>query len=82
MVLNEGDTAEGFDLSAHDGTIIHLDSFKNEKNVVLCFYPKNQLRFCPSKKVFDMAKSVISVYPQIESADAVVFAISVDDVQS
>ena len=82
MVLNEGDTAEGFELSAHDGTIIYLDSFKNEKNVVLCFYPKNQLRFCPSKKVFDMAKSVISVYPQIESADGVVFAISVDDVQS
>ena len=34
MVLNEGDTAEGFELSAHDGTIIYLDSFKNEKNVV------------------------------------------------
>ena len=82
MVLNEGDTAEGFELSAHDGTILYLESIKNEKNVVLCFYPKNQLRFCPSKKVFDMAKSVISVYPQIESADGVVFAISVDDVQS
>ena len=82
MVLNEGDTAESFELPAHDGSTIRLDSFKNEKNVVLCFYPKNQLRFCPSKKVFDMAKGVIAVYPQIESADGVLFAISVDDIES
>ena len=55
MVLSEGDTADNFELSAHDGSTIRLDSFKNEKSVVLCFYPKNQLRFCPSIKVFDMA---------------------------
>ena len=82
MVLSEGDTAENFELSAHDGSTIRLDSFKNEKSVVLCFYPKNQLRFCPSKKVFDMAKSVISVYSEIESTDTVLFAISIDNVDS
>ena len=72
MVLNEGDTAENFELYAHDGTTVRLESFKG-KNVVLCFYPKNHLFACPSKKVFDMAKSVISVYSKIQSTDTVLF---------
>ena len=82
MVLNEGDMAEDFVLSAHDGTSIQLDSYKNQKNIVLCFYPKNHLFACPSKKVFEMAKSVISVYPEIDATDTVLFAISVDNVDS
>ena len=82
MVLDEGDVAEDFVLSAHDGTTVELGSYKNKKNVVLCFYPKNHLFGCPSKKVFDMAKSVISVYPEIESTDTVLFAISIDKVDS
>ena len=82
MVLNEGDIAKDFVLSAHDGKSIQLASYKNQKNVVLCFYPKNHLFGCPSKKVFDMAKSVISVYPEIESTDTVLFAISIDNVNS
>ena len=82
MVLSEGDVAEHFDLLAHDGTSIKLESYKNQKNVVLCFYPKNHLFGCPSKKVFDMAKSVISAYPEIESTDTVLFAISIDSVDS
>jgi peroxiredoxin Q/BCP len=82
MVLNEGDMAEDFVLSAHDGTSVQLASFKNQKNVVLCFYPKNHLFACPSKKVFDMAKGVISVYSQIEATDTVLFAISIDTIDS
>ena len=82
MVLNEGDASEDFVLSAHDGSSIRLVSYKNQKNVVLCFYPKNHLFACPSKKVFDMAKSVISVYPEISSTDTVLFAISIDTVDS
>ena len=82
MVLDEGDIAEDFVLSAHDGTTVELASYKNKKNVVLCFYPKNHLFGCPSKKVFDMAKSVISVYSEIESTDTVLFAISIDNVDS
>ena len=81
MVLNEGDTAENFELYAHDGTTVRLESFKG-KNVVLCFYPKNHLFACPSKKVFDMAKSVISVYSKIQSTDTVLFAVSIDTVES
>ena len=82
MVLNEGDTAHDFVLSAHDGASVQLASYKNQKNIVLCFYPKNHLFACPSKKVFDMAKSVISVYPEIEASDTILFAISVDNVES
>jgi len=48
----------------------------------LCFYPKNHLFACPSKKVFEMAKSVISVYHEIIATETVVFAISVDSVNS
>mgnify|MGYP000864046085 FL=1 len=82
MVLDEGDVSEDFVLSAHDGTTVELGSYKNKKNVVLCFYPKNHLFGCPSKKVFDMAKSVISVYPEIESTGTALFAISIDNVDS
>ncbi len=82
MVLNEGDMAENFVLSAHDGESVELASHKNKKNVVLCFYPKNHLFGCPSKKVFHMAESVISVYPEIESTDTALFAISIDNVES
>ena len=82
MVLNEGDVAEDFVLSAHNGASIELSSYKNKKNVVLCFYPKNHLFGCPSKKVFHMAESVISVYPEIESTDTALFAISIDNVES
>ncbi len=82
MVLNEGDAAQDFILSAHDGASVQLTSYKNKKNVVLCFYPKNHLFGCPSKKVFEMAKSVISVYSEIESTDTVLFAISIDNVDS
>ncbi len=82
MVVQVGDIAENFELTAHDDSKVILESYKGKKNVVLCFYPKNHLFACPSKKVFEMAKSVISVFPQIESSDTVLFAISVDTVES
>ena len=82
MTLQKGDSAEDFELLDHSGQSITLSSFKGSKNVILCFYPKNHLFACPSKKVFEMAKSVISVYPQITATDSVLFAISVDSVDS
>jgi thioredoxin-dependent peroxiredoxin len=82
MTLQKGDMAEDFELLAHDGTSITLSSYKNSKNIVLCFYPKNHLFACPSKKVFEMAKSVISVYSEILATETVVFAVSVDSVDS
>jgi peroxiredoxin Q/BCP len=82
MTLEKCDIAEDFELLGNDESSIILSSYKNSKNVVLCFYPKNHLFACPSKKVFEMAKSVISVYDEIISTDTVVFAISVDSVNS
>jgi peroxiredoxin Q/BCP len=80
--MQEGDAAPDFELKASDGSTVHLDSYKGQKNVVLCFYPKNHLFACPSKKVFKMAQSVVSAYSQIISQGAVLFAISVDTVES
>ena len=80
--MQEGDSAIDFELSASDGTIIKMSSFKGNQNTVLCFYPKNHLFACPSKKVFEMAKSVISIYSQILESNSTLFAISIDTVES
>ena len=80
--MQEGDSAVDFELPASDGTTIKLSSFKGNQNIVLCFYPKNHLFACPSKKVFEMAKSVISVYSQILETNSALFAISIDTVES
>ena len=77
-----GDSAPDFELVANDGNKIRLESFTRKNNVVLCFYPKNHLFACPSKKVFEMAKSVISVYDEILSTNSKLFAISIDNVES
>ncbi len=79
--MQEGESAPNFELVANNGSAISLDSFKDKKNVVLCFYPKNHLFGCPSKKVFKMAESVISSYPDITSTETELFAISVDTVE-
>ncbi len=78
--MQEGELAHDFELQASGGSTIKLSSFKGQKHVVLCFYPKNHLFACPSKKVFKMAQSIISAYSQILALDAVLFAISVDTV--
>ncbi len=78
--MQGGEVAPDFELQASDGSIIKLSSFRGQKQVVLCFYPKNHLFACPSKKVFKMAQSIISAYPQILALEAALFAISVDTV--
>ena len=76
--MNEGDVAPDFELVANDGGKIRLGSFKGQKNVVLCFYPKNHLFACPSKKVFQMAEATVKAYLRIKEHNAELFAISVD----
>ena len=80
--MEVGDSAPDFELTANDGTKINLKSFTGKNNIILCFYPKNHLFACPSKKVFEMAKSVISVYPEILSTESKLFAISSDTVEA
>lgn len=78
--MKEGDTAPDFELTANDGRLVKLSSFKGQKKIVLCFYPKNHLFACPSKKVFQMAEATIKAYPKIAEQNAELFAISVDTV--
>ena len=80
--MQEGVEAPDFELQSSNDSTVKLSSFKGQKNVVLCFYPKNHLFACPSKLVFKNAKSTISAYPQILALDSVLFAISVDTVES
>lgn len=80
--MQEGDEAPYFELPANDGSKINLNSFRDKKNVVLCFYPKNHLFACPSKKVFKMAESVIASYSDILSTNSVLFAISIDTIDA
>lgn len=80
--MQVGDSAPDFELEASDGSKVKLSSFRGQKNVVLCFYPKNHLFMCPSKKVFEAAKSIISSYDDILETNSVLFAISVDTVQA
>ena len=79
--MNEGDKAPDFELESSDGSTVKLSSFQGKKNVVLCFYPKNHLFACPSKRVFQMAQATIEAYPKIKEQNAELFAISVDTVQ-
>jgi peroxiredoxin Q/BCP len=78
--MNEGDPAPDFELLSNNDTAVKLSSFQGKKNIVLCFYPKNHLFACPSKKVFQMAQAIIAAYPKIKE-HAELFAISVDTVQ-
>lgn len=80
--MERGDVAPDFALPSNLDEMIQLSSFRNKKNVVLCFYPKNHMWGCPSKKVFEQAKSVIDSYNKIRELDAEVFGISVDTVES
>lgn len=79
--MKEGDIAPDFELVANNGNTIKLDSFRGRKNVVLCFYPKNHLFACPSKKIFQMAEATIRAYPEILEHNAELFAISTDTVE-
>lgn len=80
--MEEGEQAPNFELMSHDGSSISLESFQGKKNVVLCFYPKNHIFGCPSKKVFKMSENVIASYKDILETDSVLFAISIDTVES
>ncbi len=79
--MQEGEIAPDFELTANDGNMVKLSSYRGQKNVVLAFYPKNHLFACPSKKVFEMAQSIVSAYPQIRELNVALFAVSVDTVE-
>lgn len=81
-MVKEGDTAPDFELQSNADEPVRLSSFRNRRNVVLCFYPKNHMWGCPSKKVFEQAKSVIDNYERIRELEGEVLGISVDTIES
>ena len=80
--MEVGDSAPDFELEANDGTKVSLKSFAGQNTLYSVSIQKNHLFACPSKKVFDMAKGVISVYDEILATNSKLFAISIDTVES
>lgn len=39
--MQVGDIAPNFTLEAHDGSMVRLADFRDKKNVVIFFYPKD-----------------------------------------
>lgn len=78
--MEEGDETPDFELSGSNGRGMKLSSFRGTKNIVLCFYPKNHLFGCPSKKVFKAVQNIIQSYHDIVSIDSELFTISVNTI--
>ena len=71
-MLEIGDVAPEFALTADDGAEVSLSDFRGKK-VALYFYPKADTPGCTRQ-----ACAVRDVYPQIEEQDVVVIGISPD----
>lgn len=71
-MLNVGDKAPEFTLTADDGTQVSLSDYRGQK-VVIYFYPKADTSGCTKQ-----ACAVRDVYGSIESAGATVIGISPD----
>lgn len=71
-MLETGDKAPGFTLTADDGHEVSLSDFEGQK-VVIYFYPKAGTPGCTKQ-----ACAVRDVYPRIEDEDVVVIGISPD----
>jgi peroxiredoxin Q/BCP len=71
-MLETGDKAPGFILTADDGREVDLSDFRGQK-VVLYFYPKADTPGCTKQ-----ACAVRDVYPKIQDEDVVVIGVSPD----
>ena len=75
--LGLGELAPDFTLSSGEGESITLSSFREKKNVVLYFYPKDGTPGC-TKEAQDFSDD----FERFKKAGAVVLGVSVDDVTS
>ncbi len=73
-MLQAGQSAPGFDLPDADMQAVSLDSFKNHKNVVVYFYPKDDTPGCIMEAIDFSDKQ-----DEFSSVDTVVLGISMDD---
>jgi len=74
VMLQAGQSAPGFDLPDADMEIISLAGFKNRKNVVLYFYPKDDTPGCTMEAIEFSDKQ-----DEFAKLDTVVFGVSMDD---
>ncbi len=77
MNLIQGDKAPDFDVPASNGHNISLHEFRNVKNIVLYFYPKDDTSGCTVE-----ACEFRDQFKKIETLDAVVLGVSPDSVLS
>ena len=75
--IEEGDVAPDFALEAQDGKLVSLHDYKDSKNVVVYFYPKDFTMGCTAE-----AKAFSTNYDSVASLDAVVIGISSDPAES
>lgn len=77
VMLQAGQSAPGFDLPDADMQVVSLGEFKNRKNVVLYFYPRDDTPSCTMEAIDFSDRQ-----DEFTSLDAVVLGISMDDCQS
>lgn len=77
MALLEGKVAPAFTLTAHTDEKVSLKDFKNKKQVVLYFYPKDNTSGC-TKEACAFKDNI----KKIEKKDAVVLGVSRDSILS
>lgn len=74
---NVGDKAPPFEAKDHRGNVVRLDDFKDKKNVVLFFYPKDFTPGC-TKEVC----SFRDAFSELDAIDTAVIGVSLDDEDS
>ncbi|QFZ91436.2 peroxiredoxin [Synechococcus elongatus] len=77
MAIAVGDVAPDFSLPAQDGSTVSLSDFRDQKPVVLYFYPKDDTPGCTIE-----ACSFRDSYTAFQEAGAVVLGVSSDSVES
>lgn len=75
--LNPGDEAPLFVLSSAEGGEVDLKSFRDKKNVILYFYPKDNTPGCAKE-----ACGFRDAFSEIKKANGVVLGVSLDSIDS
>ncbi|PTM56410.1 thioredoxin-dependent thiol peroxidase [Desmospora activa] len=76
-MLQEGNPAPDFTLSASNGEKISLSDYRGQKNVVLYFYPKDNTPGCTAESCDFRDRS-----QDFSDLDTVIIGVSMDDLES
>ncbi|MDH5423957.1 MAG: peroxiredoxin [Gammaproteobacteria bacterium] len=76
-MISPGQTAPSFSIADQDGQLVSLSDFRNKKNVVLYFYPKDDTSGCTLE-----ASQFTALKEQFDKADTVILGVSKDDQSS